>query len=154
MEYNENNTVVEEETKTEETSPATESEELREADDLIELYDVGDYEDSEEDEGMSTGTKVALGIGGIAAAALAAGGVLGLKKLKNRRKKPAESTPGKEAASPEAIPDSKPNAKAIRGRKITLRERLTGHLYLDPAEVQMIEAFRASQEEKKEDEES
>lgn len=153
MEYTENNAIVEEEVTPEENTSAAaqQTEDTYEADELIDLYDWDEVEDSEESDGLSTSTKVALGVGGLAAAALAAGGIFGLKKLKNRKQKPADTTD--EAPGPKAIPDDKPQAKAIRGRKITLRERLTGHLYLDPEEVKMMQELQALQTQE-EDEES
>lgn len=148
MEYNEKDVQVEEET-TEETSPATPTEEETEADALIELYE-GETEESDGSEGISTGIVMA-GLGGIALAGAGYAGWKFWKKQKAKKKQP-ESVPGKELG-PKPIPDSVPNAKAIRSRKITMRERLCGHIYLDPAEVERMHELVA-QEEKMEDEES
>lgn len=151
MEYNENVNV--EETTTEETSPAEPTEEETEADTLIELYEDDESEETDDSEGLGAGTKFALAG---CALALAGGGIFaGIKHLKNRKalKAQSEVVPGKEVG-PKPIPDTQPTAKAIRGRKITMRERLTGHLYLDPEEVKQMQELQASNTQEDEEEES
>lgn len=94
-------------------------------------------------ESMTTREKVALGLVGLGVAGIGVGIAAGVKKIKNLKKGKVENQ--EPDIGPKPIPDTQANAKAIRGRKITLRERLSGHLYLDPAEVEMMQKLYAEQ---------
>ena len=146
---NENANIVEEKVEEPETEAIETVNETEQADDLIEMYE-DDTEDSEESDGFSTGAKLVLGLGGIAAAGLGFAGWKALKKRKNPQTPPADTTT--ENLGPAPIPDTIPNAKAVRGRKLTLRERMTGRLYIAPEEVTMMQELQElhEEEEKKE----
>lgn len=146
---NENANIVEEQVEEPETEAVAVTE-TEQADELIEMYE-DDTEDSEESDEFSTGAKLALGLGGLAAAGLGFAGWKALKKRKNQQTPPAVI--GKEDnLGPAPIPDTVPTAEAYRGRKLTIRERLTGRLYIAPTEVKMMQELQELHEEEENEE--
>lgn len=146
---NQENIVIEETTNetTETALTAPEMEEVPEY--LVPVDDESCDCDDEESEGMSTKTKALLaGAGALSLGALIGGGIL-LKK--HRDKKLDEKDPEAATRGPKPLSDKEKTVKAIRGRKLTLREKLTGRLYLDPAEVAIFQQIQEMQNQETEE---